>query len=317
MTSNHGHFVWYELLTTDVGPAAAFYHEVLGWSAQDASTPEFQYRVLSGADGPACGLMALPPEARRSGATPRWVGYVAVDDVDACATRLKALGGSIYVPPTDSNIGRISIVADPQGATLALVQGLKQRLRIGLPAGGGNKAGRVGWHELLASEGGQAFAFYNALLGWRKAGEDVGLDGYRLFSAGADVLGGIFTKLPRAPFPFWLYYFNVADLGVALQRVMRHGGRIAQGPVELPDGIWIARCIDPQGAMFALQGKRAEGQIEQAGPVEIGWSAEWGGFASRGRVISKTKISEDKTSEAKPPRPESAAPKKSPPRTRR
>ena len=302
MTDDHGHFVWYELLTTDVESAAAFYHEVLGWNAQDASTDRFQYRILSNPDGPVCGLMALPLEGRRNGATPRWVGYVSVGDVDVAAADVKALGGSIYVPPTDSNIGRISIVADPQTATLALVQGIK----VDLLAGGDTKAGRIGWHELFASESGQAFAFYAKLFGWRQTGQDTGpIDGYRLFASGDDALGGIFTKLPRAPFPFWLYYFNVSDLDIALQRVTTRGGRIAQGPVALPDGIWIARCIDPQGAMFALQGKRAGARNEETAPVEIGWSAEWGGFASRGRIVSGGVSSTPKstaTAPGKPPR---------------
>jgi predicted enzyme related to lactoylglutathione lyase len=51
-------------------------------------------------------------------------GVCRVDDVDATADRIKRLGGAVYVPPTDSNIGRISVVADPQTATLALVEGL-------------------------------------------------------------------------------------------------------------------------------------------------------------------------------------------------
>ena len=41
------------------------------------------------------------------------------------AERIMRLGGTVYVPPTDTNIGRISVVADPQTATLALVEGLK------------------------------------------------------------------------------------------------------------------------------------------------------------------------------------------------
>ena len=44
---------------------------------------------------------------------------------EAAARRLKRLGGAVYVPPTNTNIGRISVVADPQTATLALVNGLK------------------------------------------------------------------------------------------------------------------------------------------------------------------------------------------------
>ena len=89
------------------------------------STPNFAYRVLTADAAPVSGLMALPAEGLQRGARPRWVGYVAVDDLDAGTNRLKALGGTTYVPPTDSNIGRIAIIADPQTATLALVQGLK------------------------------------------------------------------------------------------------------------------------------------------------------------------------------------------------
>src|SRR5262249_28048818 len=157
------------------------------------------------------GLMELPPEARRMGAEPRWVGYVAVDDVDGAVARLKGLGGSIYVPPTDSNIGRVSIVADPQTATFGIVGGLK----------GGDEAtedqpGGVGWHELLAADGLKAFSFYSELFGWQQAPREHDLlESYQLIAAGGRTIGGMFTKLPRAPVPFWLYYFEVADMAVA------------------------------------------------------------------------------------------------------
>jgi len=45
----------------------------------------------------------------------------------------------------------------------------------------------------------------------------------------------------------------------------------------LPSGSWIARCRDPQGAAFALQGTRSQ--------TGIGWSVEWDGFSSKGRVV--------------------------------
>lgn len=284
MIAEHGHFVWYELLTTDIASAEAFYHQVLGWGIQDASTARFAYRVLTSEGAPVGGLMALPAEGIARGAAPRWAGYVAVDDLDACIDRLRGLGGTVYVPPTESNIGRIAIIADPQTATLALVQGLT----VGVTRGDGDAVGRVGWHELLAAEQRQAFAFYQGVLGWQKAATDEGLaDDYQLFAAGADTLGGMCTKLPKAPFPFWLYYFNVADLTVALQRVTEHGGRVVEGPLELQDGIWIARCIDPQGAMFALRGERPGVTSEDTPPSEIRWAVEWGGFASRGRLIRR------------------------------
>lgn len=287
MTDHHGRFVWYELLTTDIAAARAFYGSVVGWGEQDASTPEFTYTLFTAGQAPVGAFMDLPPEARKMGATPRWVGYVAVDDVDKTAGLIGRLGGAVYVPPTDTNIGRISVVADPQTATLALVKGLKpgrpERAGLGEP-------GHVGWHELLAADCKAAFAFYRELFDWQQAEAEIGLmDSYRLISSGGQTLGGIFTKLPRAPVPFWLYYFNVGDIDLATDRVKAGGGRIAQGPVELPEGSWIVRCIDPQGAMFALQGTRRQAAIAQDAAPELTWTAEWGGISSRGKVVSKPK----------------------------
>jgi hypothetical protein len=285
VVDHQGGFVWYELLTTDVAAAKAFYGAVIGWGAQDASTPNLAYALFSAGNAPVSGLMELPDDARKLGATPRWVGYVGVDDVDQTADRIKRLGGAVYVPPTDSNIGRISVVADPQSATLAVVKGLKPGLQQPVELG---ESGQVGWHELLAANWQTAFAFYREVFDWQQAAPEIGpMNSYQLISAGGQTIGGIFTKLPTVPLPFWLYYFNVGDIDVAAERVKSSGGRVAQGPVELPDGSWIARCIDPQGAMFALQGPRSRRDLDQAPAPEVAWSAQWGEITSRGRMIAK------------------------------
>jgi predicted enzyme related to lactoylglutathione lyase len=274
VVDHHGRFAWYELITTDVAAAKAFYAHVVGWGVRDASTPELAYTFFSAGKAPVSGLMDLPEDARKMGATPRWMGYVRVDDVDVTADRIKRLGGAVYVPPTDSNIGRISVVADPQTTTLALLKGLPDRKQ---PAELG-KPGHVGWHELLATDRDEAFAFYREIFGWQEADGEIGrTDAYRLFSAGGQTIGGMLTKLPAEPRPFWLHYFNIDDIDAATERVKTGGGRIFEGPFEVPGGYWIARCTDPQGAFFALQGKRTQDGI--------GWSAEWGGFSSKGRLV--------------------------------
>ena len=70
------------------------------------------------------GMMAKPPMA---GHLPvAWTGYVTVDDVDARAERAKTLGGEICVPPMDiPEVGRFAIIADQQGAQLAMITYLK------------------------------------------------------------------------------------------------------------------------------------------------------------------------------------------------
>jgi uncharacterized protein len=283
MVARHGHFAWYELLTTDMAAARAFYGRVLGWVAGDASTPKFSYSVFTAGDVPVCGLMDLPLEGRKMGATPRWVGYVAVDDIDGTVDRLKRLGGTVYVPPTDTNIGRISIIADPQKATFALGEGLTYQPPMEL---GGQ--GRVGWHELLATDCKTAFAFYSALFGWERAETNIdSTASYQMLLAGGHPIGGMFTKLPVAPFPFWLYYFNVPDIAVAAKLVKAGGGRIARGPTEMRNGNWIVRCIDPQGAMFALEAGANQDGLTEVGDAELAWSTSWGEFSSHGRLVAE------------------------------
>ena len=75
---------------------------------------------------------------------------------------------------------------------------------------------------------------------------------YQTFSTGGAAVGGIMTKVPEAPGPFWLYYFNVEAIDAAVARVRKAGGKIGLEPTQVPTGQWIAQAFDPQGAMFGL-----------------------------------------------------------------
>jgi uncharacterized protein len=285
LIGNPGRFVWYELMTTDMVAAKAFYSHVMGWGVQEASTPDLAYNKFTAAAAAVGGLMELPEAARKMGATPRWMGYVGVSDVEAAADRIARLGGAVYVPPTNSNIGRISVVADPQTATLALVEGAIPGQQ---PLADLDGLGHVGWHELRAADWQKAFAFYGELFGWQKADSEIGTstDAYQLFSAAGQTIGGMFTKRPIEPVPYWLYYFNIGDFDDAAERVRRGGGKIFEGPFEVPGGSWIARCIDPQGAIFALQGERSADGIARDPVSQVGWSSEWRGISSKGRLLT-------------------------------
>lgn len=272
-------------MTTDVAGAMAFYQEVIGWRARDASTSHLPYTVLTSGDVEIGGLMGLPEEATKKGATPRWMGYVGVNDVAVVTDQIKRLGGKIYVPPTKTNIGRIAVVADLEMATLGLIDEVQPRQSDSCVL---DQPACVGWCELLAAEPDKAFAFYNELFGWRRADAEAGaMDSYQLLSAGDQTIGGIFAKREREPVSFWLYYFNVDDIDAATKRLKDTGGRIFEGPVEVPGDTWVARCVDPQGATFAIQGKRGR-QGHARGPgTEVRWSAAWGEISSQGKMTAK------------------------------
>src|SRR4029077_18684844 len=101
MVERHGSFVWYELMTTDMAAAATFYANVVGWAAQDASTTDLAYTLFSAGNISVGGLMGLPEDARKLGATPRWMGYVGVNNVDATADRVERLCGAVDAPATE------------------------------------------------------------------------------------------------------------------------------------------------------------------------------------------------------------------------
>jgi uncharacterized protein len=268
VVESHCRFVWYELTTTDVAAAMAFYTKVMGWGAWDASVPGRPYILFGDGKSAISGLVRLSDDARQMGAEPTWVGYVRVDDVDATADRITRLGGTVHVPPTDVfDISRFSIFADPQTATLAL---LKWRKPGQEQPAAPDALGRVGWHELVAADCEQAWAFYAALFGWQKEDAEISEMGtYQPFSAGGQMVGGIFTKPPAIPAPYWLYYFNVIDIDATALRVEAGGGQILDGPLEVAGGNWIVRCADPQGAVFALEGQRRNspvGYFERATP---------------------------------------------------
>jgi predicted enzyme related to lactoylglutathione lyase len=278
LDADPAHFTWYELFTTDVTAAAAFYRDVVGLGTKDASPSGQRYVQFSADEIPVAGLMELPEEGRKQGARPQWMGYVSVRDVSATAVQIRRLGGSVYVPATATNIGRISIVADPYGAAFGIID----RQTTPQQPAADRKFGRIGWHELFAADLQKEVAFYCQLLGWQKADTKYHfIDAYLALSAGEQVIAGAFKKGPAAPAAYWLFYFDVEDLDVAAERVRAGGGLISCNDEDLPSGLWVAHCTDPQGAVFALRGKRKQ-------TTKVGWSTEYQGFSSRGQIVEPT-----------------------------
>jgi predicted enzyme related to lactoylglutathione lyase len=252
-----GKFIWYELMTPDGEAAAKFYTAVIGWTAAAAPPPNSFYTLLSTAGRPIAGLMTMPAELSASGARPGWRGFVGVADVDEATARVKAAGGQIHHEPTDiPDVGRFSAVADPQGAVFMLFRGNMEEPMTPLPP---TTPGIVAWHELQADDREAAFAFYAKLFGWTKdqamdMGADVGV--YQLFAqaSGSPATGGMLTRLPQVPAPFWQYYIQVENIPAAVTRINKAGGKVINGPHQVPGGTWIVHGIDPQGVYFAIVG---------------------------------------------------------------
>ncbi len=116
-----GSISWTELLTHDTKAAGKFYSGLFGWTLKDMTMPGTTYTIFSKGSTLAGGMMSIRQEW---GPMPsNWLTYFAVDDCDARAARAERLGAKIGQPPTDiPNVGRFSVIQDPQGAAFAILR---------------------------------------------------------------------------------------------------------------------------------------------------------------------------------------------------
>jgi predicted enzyme related to lactoylglutathione lyase len=114
-----GTLCWADLSTPDPKRAADFYSGLLGWQVTVAPKDSSGYLHIKNVEQFIGGI---PPTTRcPPGAPPHWLVYFLVDDVDAVASKAKALGSKLYLEPmTMEGVGRMSVIADPQGAVFAI-----------------------------------------------------------------------------------------------------------------------------------------------------------------------------------------------------
>jgi hypothetical protein len=251
--SVHGRFIWQELLTDDTAAAAAFYSKVIGWRVQPAAHADAtSYSVFATEHGTVGGVTSLPDHARNAGARAHWLPYVGAENVDATAAKAERLGGKVLRGAADvENLGRYAVLADPQGATFGIY---RPKNPSGSAAKSQPQRGEFAWQELASSDFEAAFRFYGDLFGWQALRRmEMGPAGtYLVFGRDGVQQGGIYKLSAQTPTPYWLSYVEVGSPEVAAEAARGAGGRVAVGPMDVPDGGRIAQLIDPAGVLFAV-----------------------------------------------------------------
>jgi predicted enzyme related to lactoylglutathione lyase len=251
--SVRGQFVWHELMTPDSGAAHSFYAKAIGWKSQPWEE-DSSYVMFAAARGPIGATTAST-----NGAVPHWLPYIGTPDIEQTVKQAQAKGGSVVKDiDTLSSGSRHAVLKDPFGAAFGVYESAEDYGTITPP-----KPGEHSWHELMTSDFRAAFDFYSSLFGWQKMEEhDMGeLGTYMIWGLDGRQLGGMFNALKGAPSQAWLSYVRVKDVHQTARKVKSAGGKIVNGPAEVPGGDWIVQAVDPQGAMFAAHAS-AERTIE-------------------------------------------------------
>src|SRR5918999_1055200 len=129
-----GTFCWADLGTTDADAAKAFYTRVFGWEAVDSPVSDDGTYTTFKLDGRDVAALYEMGEQERSSLMPHWSSYVAVEDVDALAPRVRELGGEVLAEPVD--VAAAGRVAARRGARERPRLHVLERARVAGPGPG-------------------------------------------------------------------------------------------------------------------------------------------------------------------------------------
>lgn len=232
---------WVDLGVSDIARASVFYTAVFGWTITEGSPETGGYTVatLKGRNVAGIGPKQGPPDQ-----PPMWTTYLASDDIDATASRIKAAGGHLMMEPMDiMDEGRMAMAIDAVGLTFGLWQG---RRHTGAEIA--NEPGAQTWNEHLSRDFEVAKTFYQSVFGYEY--EDAGGEGFRYaaFKVNGNYAGGIGELADGTG---WGTYFGATDTDASLARVIGEGGSTLSEPQDTPYGR-TAAVTDDQGAAFRL-----------------------------------------------------------------
>ena len=252
-----GRPVWYELMTTDMKAAEAFYKNVVGWTAEPFAGAGHPYTQLNrGGNVGVGGIHERRPEVK---APPFWAMYVAVPKLEDAVAKITKLGGKTHTEVMSiPKVGRMQLLMDPQGAAFYVIEPASDEQ----PPEGEAAIGDASWRELMTTDINGAMKFYHDVFGWQPdEAMDMGEAGlYQIFKRPTEAgrIGGIMKRpaqMASVP-PNWQIYFRVPDVDAAAERIKAAGGKVLNGPMDVPDGDRVLNAMDPQGAAFGLHQKK-------------------------------------------------------------
>ena len=116
-----GTLCWADLSTPDPQRAGKFYSDLFGWQILDDEHPSHNYLHIKNGEHFIGGIP--PASDRQPGTPPHWLAYFNASNCDATADKAKQMGATLYLPPTTfEEVGRMAVIADPQGAVFAIFQ---------------------------------------------------------------------------------------------------------------------------------------------------------------------------------------------------
>jgi predicted enzyme related to lactoylglutathione lyase len=262
-TRRPGKFVWADLVTTNPAAAVEFYTKLFGWTAQKTGPGAEGYTLLLNGDRPMGGVAYRPadPQGKAAGGA-RWIGTVAVTDINQAVAAVTAAGGRTLVAPRlVADRGWQAVVADQEGSVFGLL--VSETGDAAKSAVGDND---WAWVQLLSRHPAEAAAFYEKALGYVVTDDARTVTPHdRLLTRDGVAYAGL-TPLPegRDTRGGWLGYVRVPQVQAAVDTAKALGGQVLVAPRDLAGAMQVAVITDPLGGAIGLVSVPAHAGKEDA-----------------------------------------------------
>ncbi|MFH8788259.1 VOC family protein [Streptomyces roseoverticillatus] len=275
-----GNVVWFEFETAEPQAVQDFYGPLLGWSFEkdpDSSIDGNLYiRVI--APGMAWPMGAILSREGGTGMGEVCNLTVLSTDVPADVERLRALGASVELPPTQvSDVTVFARLRDPQGNVFSLFsQSTAARFEDRMEATHEQmeqvafepRPGTFAWFEIGTTNPRATRDFYSRAFGWRFEGEGP----YQsILTGGPYPVGGLYDHSGReGGADYAMPCFLAEDVTALTGKAVAAGAHAEQGPELAADGCRFARLLDPRGNRFGLFDNNSDNNSEGSGRHDSG-----------------------------------------------
>ena len=117
-------FIWHEVYGPTSSASIEFYTKALGFGVEEMPMGEMgTYKMLTRNGIPVAGALGTTEMPGMENVPPHWATYLSVENIDESLVTVQQHGASLHVPTmTVPGVGRMALIADPQGAHLWLFE---------------------------------------------------------------------------------------------------------------------------------------------------------------------------------------------------
>jgi len=248
ISNQHGKLVWADLYTGDVEASLKFYHDTFGWTVKEFAKEQAKYHLLYDNGQAVAGVLERDSKRNKTD-NALWVGSIDTDNVSSRSELAAKNNATIILAPHDFTLyGKRSVLADPQGGVIAL-------LELDLINKNHKKiSNKWDWAQLFSTNTKQAALFYQDTFGYSLEPINAKKDSFFLIQA--EMIQASIVKLPETfeQRDRWVNFIEVNELNTVLSKATANGATV----IYHPKNRGLAIIADPNGALLGLTQQESE-----------------------------------------------------------